>query len=362
MSVDSLLSLIASSQPKDLKYFQEVGAHLKTLDVSTQTTQALAQALKRAYTLRKLAETAYEASEGKKELLGTIKELYGALEDTDSSAMSKDEWEMVPDDVDALLKTTHDVPGLRWRLPSLNKHLGSLRKGDFGFIFARPETGKTTFLVSEISYMAEQLFKQNQVLLHLNNEEQNNKVKLRYIQAVLNASLEQISSNRTKAQEVYLSRVGNSICLPNNTKYSRKDVEALAERYKPGLIVVDQIDKIEGFTDDREDLRLGSIYVWARDLAKEYCPVIGVCQADGSGENTKWLTMGNVANAKTAKQAEADFILGIGKIHDAGYESIRYLHLSKNKLLGDADTSGERHGKWEVVIKPDKARYGDIGS
>ena len=37
--------------------------------------------------------------------------------------------------------------GLRWRLNWLNKALGSLRKGDFGFIFARPETGKTTFLL-----------------------------------------------------------------------------------------------------------------------------------------------------------------------------------------------------------------------
>jgi hypothetical protein len=35
------------------------------------------------------------------------------------------------------------TPGLRWRLKFLNESFGSLRKGDFGFIFARPETGKT---------------------------------------------------------------------------------------------------------------------------------------------------------------------------------------------------------------------------
>ena len=46
--------------------------------------------------------------------------------------------------------------GLRWRLKWLNQSLGSLRKGDFGFIFARPETGKTTFLASEVTQMIQQ--------------------------------------------------------------------------------------------------------------------------------------------------------------------------------------------------------------
>lgn len=46
--------------------------------------------------------------------------------------------------------------GLRWRLRQLDASLGGLQRGDFGFIFARSETGKTTFLVSEISHFATQ--------------------------------------------------------------------------------------------------------------------------------------------------------------------------------------------------------------
>ena len=84
----------------------------------------------------------------------------------------------------------------------------------------------------------------------------------------------------------------------------------LCSKYNPSLLVVDQIDKITGFDNDREDLRLGSIYQWFRELAKDYCPVVGICQADGTGEGVKWLTMGHVANAKTAKQAEARRIRG----------------------------------------------------
>jgi len=79
------------------------------------------------------------------------------------------------------------------------------------------------------------------------------------------------------------------------------------------------------------------------------------------GEGKRWLTMENVANAKTAKQAEADWILGIGKTHDTALEYVRHFHLSKNKLSGDADTEPEmRHGKADVLIKPLIARYEDM--
>ena len=96
-------------------------------------------------------------------------------------------------------------------------------------------------------------------------------------------------------------------------------------------------------------------------MAKTYGPVIGITQADGSGDNVRWLTMNNVANAKTSKQAEADWILGIGAVHDIGFEYVRFLHLSKNKLAGDEDTIPElRHGRMEVMIDPAVARYGEM--
>ena len=99
----------------------------------------------------------------------------------------------------------------------------------------------------------------------------------------------------------------------------------------------------------------------ARELAKTYAPTIGVCQADGSAEGQKWLSMANVSNAKTSKQAEADWILGLGKTHEETAEYIRYINLSKNKLMGDKDTIHSlRHGRFEVVIQPEIARYKDI--
>ena len=41
--------------------------------------------------------------------------------------------------------------------------------------------------------------------------------------------------------------------------------------------------------------------------------------------------------------------------------NMRFLNISKNKLLGDSDTLPDlRHGNAQVMIKPDIARYNEI--
>jgi replicative DNA helicase len=238
--------------------------------------------------------------------------------------------------------------------------LGSLRKGDFGFIFARPETGKTTFLASEVSNFIDQVSEQNPIIW-FNNEEQGEKVYLRVYQAYFGITLEELLSNVPKYKQLFLEKTKGKFKLVDSAALDKAKVERICKALKPSLVLFDQIDKIKGFAADREDLMLGSIYQWAREIAKEYCPVIGICQADGTGENVRYLTMSNVANAKTSKQAEADWILGIGTIHDTGWESVRFLHLSKNKLMGDEDTDPKlRHLKGECLIKPEIARYADL--
>jgi len=271
----------------------------------------------------------------------------------------------VTDDIIQILTQQVKQRGLRWRLKSLNQSLGSLRKGDFGFIFGRPETGKTTFLASEVSNMAMQIpgltNTQSGPVLWLNNEEQGQKVKLRLVQAVLRKTVAQLISNPIKAQEEYLAKIGYCIKLYDSATISRREVENICEELNPSLIVIDKLDKITGFEEDRTDLELGAKFQWARELSKDYAPTIGSCQADGTAEGAQWLTMGHVANAKTAKQAEADFIIGIGKNTASGFEFMRYLNICKNKLIGDEDTDpAYRHAQITCMIRPEIALYEDL--
>ena len=300
-----------------------------------------------------LALEAIAVSEGNKNF-DVIIDFYNKFENKPAIK----ETEFVTDNLEELYNETVLSPGLRWRLKSLNKMLGSLRKGDFGFIFARPETGKTTFLASEITYFAEQT---NSPILWFNNEEQGNKVKLRSFQASLGKTLTELFIDRSKSSKEYNKLTKGNLKIYDSASINKRQIEHICRELQPACIVIDQIDKIKGFNGDRKDLVLTAIYEWARELAKTYCPVIGICQADVSGEGKKWLTMENVAESKTGKQGEADFILGIGKTHDLNLEFLRYLHLSKNKLSGDADTDPTmRHGRVEVFIRPEIARYEDI--
>jgi len=219
-------------------------------------------------------------------------------------------------------------------------------------------TGKTTFLASEVSGFLSQT---EQSVVWLNNEEDGQKVLLRIYQAFFGCRLEQLLANVKRYKEEFDKATGGRLKFYDESSISKSQVERIVERENPRLIVYDQIDKITGFAADREDLRLGSIYQWARELAKKKHSVIAVCQASGQAENTKYLEMNHVANALTAKQAEADYIIGIGKIHDMGSEKVRYLNLPKNKLMQDSDSDPNlRHGKFEVLLEADVARYRDI--
>jgi hypothetical protein len=197
-------------------------------------------------------------------------------------------------------------------------------------------------------------------VLWVNNEEQNDKVLLRCYEASLGVPLEKIVSNKERARQAYYERTKRNIkVVKADVASDRKGVELLCRNLKPSLIVVDQLDKVRGFAADREDLLLGAIYQWARELAKEYAPVIGVSQADGSGEGVKYLNMGNVANAKTAKQAEADWILGIGVSYE-DHPNIRGFSICKNKLIGGEETvPSKRHAKWDVILEAEIGRYTD---
>ena len=362
LTIVDLSNLLFAIKHSDHEYYKGILTTLENLDVSTTTTSILLQSFVENRLLKEISLAAYDITEGrgKKEDFLQLLTTYNTASSTPTTS---GEFEFITDDLEQLLDETFRKPGLRWRLNALNRMLGSIRGGDFGFIFARPEAGKTTFLASETTYMAEQLPEDAGPIIWFNNEEAGNKVKIRCYQASLGASLAAINSNPTGAKKSFLAKTKGKLLLLNpKGSINKRMVEKIVEEYQPSLVLYDQIDKITGFTNDREDLRLGAIYQWARELGiRHNFPSIAVCQADGTGEGQKWLTMGNVANAKTAKQAEADWIIGIGKTPEVGYENLRYLHASKNKLAGDPDTDASlRHGKCEVIIRADIARYVDI--
>lgn len=355
-SINDLKVVFFTNYPRaDIDSYNRLFSQLEENEVdSTHLESYLKECSNRSKAFQ-LSRLALRVAEGESD----ISEMQTRYESIKVSEVQNEDWKslIVDNNLSRLKEKLQTTNGLRWRLASLNRALGSLRKGNFGFIFARPETGKTTFLSSELTYMAEQT---ERPLLWFNNEQAGDDVQERIFQAALGLTREELFANEIENNNKY-APIKDKLMLIDDGAISKGTIETICKQVNPSLIVIDQIDNVKGFKADRPDLEFKEIYQWARELAKEYGPVIGVCQAGGSGEDKKWLTMNDVDSSKTSKQGAADWILGIGKTREQGMEQVRYLHLSKNKLPGDADRdSRERHGQWQVAIQPEIARYTDI--
>ena len=324
------------------------------LDVNVDNTVGYLNEHKKRCVAGELAKVALDVEDGSADLT----DLLDKVKEFEADDITEDAANTVNMDLSELYDTAIATPGLRWRLDWLNKSLGSLRKGDFGFIFARPETGKTTFLASEMTHMVTQT---DGDILWFNNEEQGKKVAIRCYQALFGVDSETLFSNVDRYKEEYHDLIGSRIKIYDyEDSSSYKRIESIIKEVNPALIIFDQIDKIKGFKNERYDLELKKIYQWAREIAKSYAPVIAVSQAGGTAEGKVWLTMDDVDSSKTSKQGEADWILGIGKEQD-NTSNMRFLNISKNKLIGDKDTLPDlRHGNKQCMIKPNIARYEDL--
>lgn len=359
-SVEELILLFQTEYPvlsKDEKLqFEQLVKELAAVKVDTSDTSVVVgylESLRERQKAEQLAIAALDLSQGRT-TLDKVEEITKELLE---NKITTEEKLYVDCNLDLAVSSYVGAPGCRWRLKVLNQALGSLRKGNFGFIFARPETGKTTFLASEVTNFVQQL---DQPVLWVNNEESAHQIIFRCYQAALGKDKQWILSHMDEAKAQYQELIGEKLKIVDTANANKKDIERICKELNPGLIVFDQLDKIEGFSGDRYDLLQKAIYKWARELAKKYGPVIGVCQAGGTAENKRYLDMNDVDSSHTAKQGEADWILGIGKTYNESEQFRRFFSICKNKLPGDDDSIPElRHGKMDAIINPYIARYED---
>ena len=249
--------------------------------------------------------------------------------------------------------------GLSWRLNCLKQALGPLSGGTLGNMFARPETGNTTFLHSEVSNFVRQL-EDDQTALWFNNEEAGYRVRLRQYSSVCGASEASVKANLKKAQEAFDARGGNRIRLYDDANISVETVERVMWEHKPRVVVIDQGDKLsykgEGKAGNGAD-RLKGVYDKLREVVKRAnkdwkTDILTVGQAGATAEGRKWLSNTDIDGGKTGKPGAMDYIIGIGATGHDGDEFTRYISLPKNKLTSD-------HGKFVVQINPSTARYID---
>lgn len=269
------------------------------------------------------------------------------------------ETEFVTTNLDDLIQLDEESPGLTWRLGCLNRSIGPIRKGMFGCVLARVETGKTALWVSEMANFLGQLTDEEHAVIFF-NEENGTDVMWRLHSAITGMTAVEIESNPKKAKELFNAGGGQRLRFVDRAALTPTIVYKVLDMLNPKVIVIDNLDKVKWTgKEDRKDVELGFIYAWARETSKIYAPVIGVSQASGDRQK-KWLTEFDMMNSKTAKPGELDFLIAIGKIDDAGYEFVRYINIPKNKRRANRySDEKDRHGKFQTIIVPELSLYKD---
>lgn len=345
-------------KPDKLEVYQRLFDRLSDHEETCVAEAIIEKYIKQEYSAL-IADIALKGAEGNEidfgDIISTIDELNVEL----GVASEEDDY-VVSTDLAAIVEEM-EASGLKWRMSFLNKSIGDLLPERFVCVSARPGTGKTTFLASEASFMAEQL-PDDRPVLWINNEESGGAVFLRIVQATLQTEEALIRANPVQALDDYAKKVGHKdkVVVINKADATVSDIEAYCKKYNPGLIIIDQLWKVHGFekSSGTDTARLGAIYRWGREIAKKYAPVITVHQLKTEADFVEYVPLSMLYLSGTIIQGEVDNMICIGANNKPGQEKYRFINIAKSKAVCGSEVDPLlRDGKQIVEIVPDKATY-----
>lgn len=275
---------------------------------------------------------------------------------------------LVADDIEAMLEEDKNDTGLHWRLDCLNSSMRPLRGGDFGIIAARPDKGKTSFLTSELTFMAPQVDAiypdENRSILWLNNEGPGNRIVKRTYQSAFGETISELVARRDRGtlREDYASVLGRAgiIKVFDIHDFWNYEVEDLIRQYNPAVVVFDMVDNIKfgglaANNGQRTDQLLEAMYQWARILAVKYdCVTLATSQISADGDGLAYPTLSMLKDSKTGKQGAAEFIITLGALNDEYAVNSRFIGCTKNKLAREGQPKSPR---CEVIFSGDTGRF-----
>jgi len=249
---------------------------------------------------------------------------------------------------------------LEFSLGGLRDACTGVRKGDFVILGAHPDSGKSTFLMSEAAHFLKQL-PDDKVILYLNNEQSSYQMLHRLLSAVLSVPDYEIELDPLKYTKKYKDLGGDRIILFDGC-HTTKFIEQRIQRYEGriGAIMIDQLWKVRsgGNGKGNEFLQLASTFAWARELAKKHAPVITAHQCDGTSLNEQYPDMGSLYGSRVAMQGEADAIIMLGRDPTDLDPTLRYIGVPKNKLKAKDPTA--RNNRFVVKIDHELVKFNQI--
>ena len=241
--------------------------------------------------------------------------------------------------------------GIKWPLKILNTCIGGVAPS-LGLVAARPDKGKTSFLMNCLAYFAHQLKGTDHQLLYCGNEEGIVGLKARCGVSLLGVQTEWAEVNTVAFGQQVGAKNGGCIRFHGGIT-SVRDVETLIKRYEPVVVIADQIGKFKIPGSQLEGpAGLAQVYQWFREASNTYSTmVLGAAQLGASADNKQWPTMSDINASKTDVPGELDFYVAIGFLDETGMETVRFINVAKNKLKYG------RKGRDQVSFSAETCRY-----
>lgn len=269
-------------------------------------------------------------------------------------------------DIAAMLAEDENDWGFKWRLDCMNKAMRPMRPGDFGIIAARVDRGKTTWLASELTYMAPQIrpmYGKDRPIVYLNNEGPGGNIVKRMYQAALGVDNDELIklSNAGTLRQQYLDAIGGWDGIQVIEVHDRpmSFLEQVIKRLDPSLVVYDMLDVVpfdggmmNGGT--RTDQILEAAYQRARIMSVKYNHAsIATSQLSAEAEGNAYPTLGMLSNSKTGKPGAAAWVATLGASSDPLMDDTRWIGLPKNKLVRPR---GVKDPRQQVIFEGNIAR------
>ena len=353
---EDLYSIWLSKNPvattSEINEFRDNIDDLKRAEaITSEVATDVIESLWRREIGRDIANIGINMSEGDTSALLKLQSLIEKISD---SYMPDEFGEPTTDNIYELLAETSDDNRWKFNIETLARHVYGIGPAEFGIVFARPETGKSAFLISIIAGPGG-FCQQGAKVLYLGNEERTTRTKLRAIQACSGMTREEITNNPDLAMSKYQA-IKDRLIMKDVQEWDLDTINAYCEKIKPDAVFIDQADKvtISGQYNSSHE-RLRELYRSLRELAKRHdCALIGVSQASAEAEGKTRVDFSMLEGSKTGKAAEADVIFGLSKYSsntdDDAPDNTRFINISKNKLSG-------YRGCIICNIEPEVSRY-----
>tara|TARA_R100001480_G_scaffold15497_1_gene24382 strand:- start:150 stop:1355 length:1206 start_codon:yes stop_codon:yes gene_type:complete len=279
---------------------------------------------------RQVGETAIDIWNGESSNFGDLRQMVDQIINQDSVtgilSMQREET-----DVETLFLEFEEEPDFPFPLTTLQDEIAGTYRGNLGIVFARPESGKSSFC----AFLTAEAIRRGHTVGYIMNEETAKRMKARILTAYFNVHKDNYQESLEEMKTVYKKDIEDKLFMMDSVGSEISEVDQFTKLNKIDLLFIDQLDKVKVNGEfGRGDERLKELYVNAREIAKRNsCMVWAVSQASYDAHNRQFLDFAMLDGSKTGKAGEADIIIGIGK-NPGEDDDTRFLCVSKNKITG----------------------------